>query len=174
MLQRCEANNQTSVRYQGFPIPDSTGTPATHDPSPFPPDGSHTPTLQIVIALSVGTTSIVPSHKRGKLSGLYTTAESLGRFTGPASFAVMYAWSVSSYAPAWVDYHFVFYLCAGVMAMATVLSWRTLTPEILMKPAECEEAPEVPSVTAAGDDKRNIGDSFVSSPRTTRREADLV
>ncbi len=85
---------------------------------------------QISIALAVASTSVVPSSKRGKLSGLYNTAESLGRFTSATGFAVLFAWSISSASFGWVDHHFVFYASALVMGVVTVLAWRTLTVDV--------------------------------------------
>ncbi|CAN0157818.1 unnamed protein product [Ectocarpus sp. 8 AP-2014] len=48
------------------------------------------------IALAVASTSIVPSRLRGKLSGLYGTAESFGRFASAIGSAVLFAGSISS------------------------------------------------------------------------------
>lgn len=84
----------------------------------------------------------------------------------------MYAWSVSSHAFL-VDYHFVFYLAGAIMTLVTILSWSTLTAEILMNPAERDGAAGVPNA-APGGDTQNVEDSFVSSPRTGSREADLI
>lgn len=53
---------------------------------------------QVSIALAVASTSVVPSSVRGKLSGLYGTAESFGRFTGAVGFAILFAWSVSPHS----------------------------------------------------------------------------
>ncbi|CAN0297475.1 unnamed protein product [Ectocarpus sp. 12 AP-2014] len=73
---------------------------------------------------------------RGKLGGLFYTAESLGRFSSAASFSVMYAWSVSSSSYGWVDHHFVFYVFALALALATALAWRTLTAEMFLERKE--------------------------------------
>ncbi|CAM9968097.1 unnamed protein product [Ectocarpus sp. 12 AP-2014] len=88
------------------------------------------------IALSVASTNIVPAAMRGKLGGLFYTAESLGRFSSAASFSVMYAWSVSSSSYGWVDHHFVFYVFALALALATALAWRTLTAEMFLERKE--------------------------------------
>lgn len=90
------------------------------------------------IALSVASTNIVPAAMRGKLGGLFYTAESLGRSSSAASFSVMYAWSVSSSPSSygWVGHRFVFYVFALALAMATALAWRTLTAEIFVERKE--------------------------------------
>lgn len=79
------------------------------------------------IALSVASTNVVPAAMRGKLGGLFYTAESLGRFSSAASFSVMYAWSVSSSSYGWVNHRFVFYVFALALAIATTVAWCTLT-----------------------------------------------
>eukprot|EP00752_Nemacystus_decipiens_P005353 g4854.t1 len=86
-----------------------------------------------MLALTVASTTIVPQHQRGKLSGLFMTSESLGRFTGPASFSNVYAWSISPSAPGWVDHRFVFFLPAAIMAAVLALGWHTFTAETLSK-----------------------------------------
>ncbi|CAM9645936.1 unnamed protein product [Ectocarpus fasciculatus] len=95
----------------------------------------------VCLALYIGSTTLVPSNMRGKLSGLFSTAESLGRFIGPAGYAIVYAWCVSPSTLAafggWVDYRFVFYASAAALASVSVLAWRTLTTENLMKPDSC-------------------------------------
>ncbi|CAM9145508.1 unnamed protein product, partial [Hapterophycus canaliculatus] len=89
-----------------------------------------------VLNLSIASTTIVPRSKRGKMGGLYNTAESLGRFLGPAGFSVTYAWSISSTGVAgahdWVNYRFVFYASAVVLALCGSMAWQTLTHENLM------------------------------------------
>lgn len=80
--------------------------------------------------MAVASTSIVPSSKRGKLSGLYGMAESFGRFTSATGFAVLFAWSISPSNFGWVDHHFVFYASALVLGCVTVLAWRTLTDDV--------------------------------------------
>ena len=75
--------------------------------------------------LTVASTSVVPQQQRGKLSGMFNTAESLGRFMGPASFSIMFAWSISPSARGWVDFHLVFILPAVVMAAILALSWNS-------------------------------------------------
>lgn len=89
---------------------------------------------QIMLALTVASTSIVPQHQRGKLSGLFMTSESLGRFMGPASFSNLFAWSISPSAPGWVDHRFVFFLPAAIMAAVAALGWHTFTEETLARP----------------------------------------
>eukprot|EP00903_Cladosiphon_okamuranus_P012516 g11720.t1 len=76
------------------------------------------------IALSVVSTNIVPAAMRGKLGGLFYSAESLGRFSSAASFSVMYAWSVSSSSYGWVNHGFVFYVFALALAILTTIAWR--------------------------------------------------
>ncbi|CAN0066183.1 unnamed protein product [Scytosiphon promiscuus] len=89
----------------------------------------------VSIALAVASTSIVPSSMRGKLSGLYNTAESFGRFTSAVGFAVMFAWSISPRASAYglVDHGFVFYVFALALSAVTVLARWTITPDIFRK-----------------------------------------
>ena len=96
---------------------------------------------QVLIALNVASTNIVQSHHRGKLSGLYNTAESLGRFIGPVAYSTTYALSISRSTSnySWMDHHFVFYVSAVTMALMAWLGWRTLTSEILVERAEAEE-----------------------------------
>lgn len=62
------------------------------------------------------------------------TAESFGRFTGPASFSNIFAWSISPAALGWADYRFVFVLSAVIMFLIATLSWRSLTLSVLMGP----------------------------------------
>lgn len=99
---------------------------------------------QISIALAVASTSVVPSSKRGKLSGLYNTAESLGRFTSATGFAVLFAWSISPASFGWIDHHFVFYASALAMGGVTVLAWCTLSQDIF------HEQPGITPGTNAG------------------------
>lgn len=89
--------------------------------------------------MAIGSTTLVSTNMRGKLGGLFNTAENLGRFLGPVGYSITYAWSVS--APTrhayggWVDYRFVFYASAAVLAVVAKLAWGTLTLERLtMKP----------------------------------------
>ncbi|CAM9510449.1 unnamed protein product, partial [Pylaiella littoralis] len=81
----------------------------------------------VMLALTVASTSIVPSRQRGAFGGLFMTAESLGRFMGPAGFSNMYAWSISPPARGWVDRRFVFFLAAAIMALVSALAWRTFS-----------------------------------------------
>ncbi|CAN0329264.1 unnamed protein product, partial [Pylaiella littoralis] len=88
------------------------------------------------LVLTIGSTTLVPNHMRGKLGGLFNTAESLGRFLGPAGYAITYAWSISpstheAYG-GWVDYRFVFYASAAALAVVAVTAWGTLTLETLI------------------------------------------
>lgn len=55
------------------------------------------------------------------------TAESLGRFVGPACFSNMYAWSISPSVRDWVGCRFVFVLSSAIMALVSALAWRTFT-----------------------------------------------
>lgn len=126
-----------------------------------------------MIALTVGVTSIVPGHQRGKLSGLYNTAESLGRCLGPVTYAILFAWSISVSAPGWVDHRFVFYLCAVVMLGVTALSWSSLTTENLMQPTTHEaESGDMGGDSTPKTNQREV--EFVSSPRANRHEANMV
>lgn len=84
---------------------------------------------QINLALAIASTTIVPAEMCGKLSGLFTSSESFGRFIGPAGFAVVFAWSISTSAPDWVDYQFVFFGGALAMLIVTFLAWETVTDE---------------------------------------------
>lgn len=114
------------------------------DPTCKPPLASVTPPMptlpphawnkQVMLALTVASTTIVPRHQRGKLSGLFMTSESLGRFLGPASFSNVFAWSISPAAPGWVDHRFVFFLPAAIMATVAALGWHTFTADTLSSP----------------------------------------
>ncbi|CAM9109587.1 unnamed protein product [Ectocarpus sp. 8 AP-2014] len=84
----------------------------------------------VSITLTVASTSIVPSRLRGKLSGLYSSAGSLGRFTSAVGFAVLFAWSISSDNLGLIDHRFVFYSCALALGVATIVAWRTLPAEV--------------------------------------------
>ncbi|CAN0435171.1 unnamed protein product, partial [Ectocarpus sp. 12 AP-2014] len=95
------------------------------------------------IALAVASTSIVPSRLRGKLSGLYGTAESFGRFASAVGSAVLFAWSISSDNLGWVDHRFVFYSSALALGVATVVAWRTLPAEILGDKPAAENGEDV-------------------------------
>ncbi|CAM9276164.1 unnamed protein product [Ascophyllum nodosum] len=129
----------------------------------------------VMIALTVGTTCVVPVHQRGKLSGLYSTAENFGRFLGPVSYAIMFAWSISDSAPRWVDHCFVFYQCAAVMLGVTVLSWNTLTSENLVTPAS--EGVEksygtLDNITTNAEQREGV--DFVSSPTLNELKATMT
>ena len=109
-------------------------------------------------------------------------AENLGRFLGPAGFAVTYAWSIS---PSGIqNHHFVFFASAALLALCAVLAWPTLTAENLIKRDDREERNVV--VAIRDDDSVSIGaggvqeargdfdDSFVSTTDLGKREADMV
>ena len=85
----------------------------------------------------VASTNIVPTHHRGKLSGMFNTAESLGRFIGPVAYSTIYALSISRSALEywWMDHHFVFYVSAALLALLAGPAWRTLTSDILVMPS---------------------------------------
>ncbi|CAN0329539.1 unnamed protein product [Pylaiella littoralis] len=126
------------------------------------------------IALSIGSTTLVPTYMRGKLGGLYNTAESLGRCMGPAGFAVTYAWSISPSARdaygGWVNYRFVFCASAVILAFCTVLAWGSLTDKNLMagKTEQQEEGGD-------GDDdnqERDNTTAAASGQEATRFEID--
>eukprot|EP00752_Nemacystus_decipiens_P004783 g4354.t1 len=85
------------------------------------------------LALSVGSTTLVASDMRGKLGGLYNMFESVGRFLGPAGFATTYAWSVSPSSPDLVNFRFVFYAAAAILAAGAILAWGTMTTENLTR-----------------------------------------
>lgn len=102
------------------------------------------------------------------MGGLYNTAESLGRFLGPAGFATMYAWSISSTGSAsaldWVNYRFVFCVMSGLMVGCAALAWRALTEESLMKQKEGSDADV--TIAAERDDDGDIDTSCtISSTR---------
>lgn len=132
------------------------------------------------------------------MGGLYNTAESLGRFLGPAGFAVTYAWSISTTGVAgsqdWINHRFVFYGAAVLLVLCAAMAWSTLTHENLMKGEEREGAggdvvvaesssssPRVATHSGhgglggreQGGGEGSIDVSFVSGPGG-RREADLV
>ncbi|CAM9177422.1 unnamed protein product [Scytosiphon promiscuus] len=97
----------------------------------------------IMLALQIGSTTLVPSSMRGKLGGLYNTSESLGRFLGPVGYSIIYAWSVSpstldAYG-GWVGHGFVFYASAAALGLVGVIAWGTLTVENLIRPEMRED-----------------------------------
>eukprot|EP00752_Nemacystus_decipiens_P007148 g6401.t1 len=89
----------------------------------------------VSIALAVASANIVPSSERGKLSGLYGTAESFGRFTSAVGFAILFAWSISPHSSVldWVGHRFVFHAFALVLGVVTIVAWRTLSPDIFVE-----------------------------------------
>lgn len=84
-------------------------------------------------SITIASTSLVGTERRGKLSGLVMTCESFGRFLGPAGFSNLYAWSISHYASSLplVNYQFVFFIPAICFAAALPLGWKTLSAENL-------------------------------------------
>jgi len=89
----------------------------------------------------VASINIVPQQHRGKLSGLYNTAENFGRFVGPVSYSTAFAFSISRAADSypWMDHGFVFYLSAVAMFLLAGLGWHTLTSNVLVPPTADEE-----------------------------------
>ena len=88
-----------------------------------------------MLALTIASTTIVPQHQRGKLSGLFMTSESLGRVFGPVTFSSVYAWSISLSAPGWIDYRLVFVAAAVCMVVLLALGWRTFSVETMSPPS---------------------------------------
>lgn len=84
---------------------------------------------QVYLALTIAPTTMVPSVMRGKLAGLFSMSESLGRFVCPMGFATMFAWSISPSSYGWVDHKFVFRFAALSMTVVAVLAWGTITHE---------------------------------------------
>lgn len=84
---------------------------------------------QVYLALTIAPTTMVPSVMRGKLAGLFSMSESLGRFICPMGFATMFAWSISPSSFDWVDHKFVFCFAALSMTVVAVLAWGTITHE---------------------------------------------
>lgn len=93
-------------------------------------------------SLNIAAATVVEAERRGKLGGLVMAAESLGRFVGPASFATIFAWSITVSPEAAsggndgllskvVDYHFVFFFPAIMYGLVSVLSRRSITSETL-------------------------------------------
>eukprot|EP00903_Cladosiphon_okamuranus_P010936 g10328.t2 len=125
-----------------------------------------------MLPLTVASTTIVPQHQRGKLSGLFMTFESLGRFTGPASFSEVFAWSISPSSPLWVDHRFAFFLPAAIMAAVVALGWHTFTAETLensppsLAAAETRGGRGGGSAAIAGD-----GDAASGTAQASAREA---
>lgn len=77
---------------------------------------------------------MVRSAWRGKLSGLYNMAGSLGRALGPVGVATLFAWSISPSSYDWVGHKLVFVLDALAMVLVSVLAWGRITHENTMKP----------------------------------------
>lgn len=93
------------------------------------------------LALTIASTNIVPLDQRGTFSGLYNTSESLGRFIGPAGYAMTYALSISHVAEKWIwmDHHFIFYVSAMIMMVVSFVGWWTLTANVFSGPVEQDE-----------------------------------
>ncbi|CAM9273702.1 unnamed protein product, partial [Ectocarpus sp. 6 AP-2014] len=125
----------------------------------------------VSIALAVASTSIVPSSLRGKLSGLYGTAESFGRFTSAVGFAALFAWSISSDNLGWVDHRFVFYSSALALGVATVVAWRTLPAEVFGDKSAAENVED--PIHDAGLTPKSDPKGIVSCSRPTG-EMDLI
>lgn len=89
---------------------------------------------------------------RGKLSGLYGTAESFGRFTSAVGFAVMFAWSIAPHSSAfgWVGHCFVFNAFALALGVVTVLAWRTLSQDIFHEQPEAARVRPAKRLAAEG------------------------
>ncbi|CAM9211125.1 unnamed protein product, partial [Sphacelaria rigidula] len=92
----------------------------------------------ISVGMALASTSPVPPHVRGKLSGLFIMSQSLGRATGPMAWATMYAWSVSSSSAGvavmpLVGYRLVFNISALLMGVVALLSHQTLTFNTMTK-----------------------------------------
>lgn len=100
---------------------------------------------QVLIVMTVASINSFPPQHRGKLSGLYNTAENLGRFVGPVGYSSIFAMSISRLARggevedesqmSWLDHHFVFYASAVMLTLLAGVGWRALTSEVLEKPA---------------------------------------
>ncbi|CAM9212872.1 unnamed protein product [Ectocarpus sp. 12 AP-2014] len=123
----------------------------------------------IMLPLTVASTTMVPQHQRGKLSGLFMTSESLGRFVGPASYSNIFAWSISPPAQGWVDYRFVFYISAGVMAAISALGWKIFNSEALAEPVgpggSGDESGSGPAAVAGEDGAAGpVKQALMSSP----------
>lgn len=74
---------------------------------------------------------MVPSGMRGKFGGLYNTTENLGSPLDPAGFAILFAWSISTSSPSWVNYQFAFLVAAFIKGLVTLLAWAMITDGIL-------------------------------------------
>lgn len=118
---------------------------------------------------------------RGKLGGLFSTAESLGRFIGPAGFSITYAWSIS---PSGIQNHyFVFVASAAVLAMCALLAWPTLTAENLIKRDKGDERDGYVAIADGGTGSAGAGcvkggrvdsDFFASPVDGVKRESSMV
>eukprot|EP00903_Cladosiphon_okamuranus_P022385 g20588.t2 len=84
------------------------------------------------LGLTIGSATLGPPRTRGQLCGLVMTAESIGRFLGPAGFAIIYAWSISPSGSAsvdgWVNHNFVFCASAVILAIVRVHRIRRALP----------------------------------------------
>ena len=98
-------------------------------------------------------TNIVSPQQRDVFSGIYNTAESVGRFLGPAGFANTYAFSVSRPAQelVWMDYHFVFYALAVVIMVGAIVEWWTFTADLVNSVSERAEGSVENQLVSAAD-----------------------
>ena len=104
---------------------------------------------QVNLSLTIASTTMVHSEMLGKLAGLYNMSESLGRFMGPAGFATVFAWSISTSSPHWVDCRFVFWAAAAAMALVAFVAWGTLTQEKVMPQPSTSSPPPPHSINQA-------------------------
>lgn len=79
-------------------------------------------------AMTVSSTTVVSADRRGKMTGLVMTAESFGRFMGPAGFAVVYAWSISPAVERipFMNFRFIFFVPALAYLTCGIVGWRSL------------------------------------------------
>eukprot|EP00904_Undaria_pinnatifida_P012601 jgi/Undpi1/8471/HiC_scaffold_25.g10938.m1 len=106
-------------------------------------------TAMVNLSLTIASTTMVHSEMLGKLAGLYNMSESLGRFMGPAGFATVFAWSISTSSPHWVDCRFVFWAAAAAMALVAFVAWGTLTQEKVMPQPSTSSPPPPHSINQA-------------------------
>ena len=134
---------------------------------------------QVYLALTIAPTTMVPSVMRGKLAGLFSMSESLGRFVCPVGFATMFAWSISPSSYGWVDHKFVFCFAAFSMTVVAVLAWGTITHENMTSTEERKKVVVGLDRTPVGDSssQKRRGDGAVRYPGLMpqpARKADLV
>lgn len=89
--------------------------------------------LQADVGMQLAGTNPVPPRLRGKLSGLFLMAQSIGRTIGPVLFATTFAWSISPEARGLplVDHRLTFTMAACLIGSVAVLGIRTLTTETM-------------------------------------------